>query len=326
MKPYIVLFDTSFSSDNLGDSIIMENVDRTIREAFPESFIYRIATHGNIGEKNKAWLGKASLSVVGGTNILCQLSNKRALWSLSNQDVKLLNNKIVLLGAGWNRYSLKLTRKSAKWWNKILSNDYLHSVRDNFTKDALASYGIKNVINTGCPTLWHLPQDENFYRKDKADSVLFTLTSHKPNYNRDGNLVKTCIQLYSNIYFWPQDIRDAQYLASILSQLEIPSERIQHIDPNLKAYDLFLSSTETDYLGTRLHGGIHAMKYGHRVIIIGIDNRAVEMQRANHLNVYNIQGNDELSRLCKSTINTALQIDYEAINKWKEQFNRYGEA
>ena len=61
----------------------------------------------------------------------------------------------------------------------LLSKTYLHSVRDEYTKDMLERIGIKNVINTGCPTMWSLTEEHcKQIPIKKSNSVVFTITDY----------------------------------------------------------------------------------------------------------------------------------------------------
>ena len=52
------------------------------------------------------------------------------------------------------------------------------------------------------------------------------------------------------------------------------------MSPTLEAFDNLLESEiDLDYIGTRLHAGIRAIQKKRRSIIIGVDNRALEMQK-----------------------------------------------
>ena len=48
----------------------------------------------------------------------------------------------------------------------------------------------------------------------------------------------------------------------------------------MQGYDSFLENTKNiDYVGTRLHGGMRALQHEKRTIILGIDNRAIELNK-----------------------------------------------
>ena len=76
------------------------------------------------------------------------------------------------------------------------------------------------------------------------------------------------------------------------------TNEIEIINPHLSDYDNFLKKHEVDFIGTRLHGGIRALQHKRRSIIIGIDNRATELNRDFNLPVVN---QENISNLSKTT-------------------------
>ena len=88
------------------------------------------------------------------------------------------------------------------------------------------------------------------------------------------------------------------------------------------AYDEFLTNNDTDYVGTRLHGGIYAMRHGRRAIIISIDERAREINKSNHLNCIDFNNLVELPGYINSEFETSVKMDSAAISRWKNQFQK----
>ena len=60
------------------------------------------------------------------------------------------------MGVGFASDSEEFDKYSKELMHSILSNRYLHSVRDKFSERMLKKMGINNVIYTGCPTMWEL--------------------------------------------------------------------------------------------------------------------------------------------------------------------------
>ena len=91
--------------------------------------------------------------------------------------------------------------------------------------------------------------------------------------------------------------------------------------PNLAAFEDKLSESDIEYVGTRLHAGIKAMQKWKRSIIIGIDNRAIEMWKDFNLNVIK---RSELKSWLHDMINgdlvTNLEVDFDRIKLRKAQF------
>ena len=95
---------------------------------------------------------------------------------------------------------------------------------------------------------------------------------------------------------------------------------IQIIPHNLKSYDSLLENDEVDFIGTRLHAGIRAIQFKQRSIIIGIDNRALEMGKDFNIPVLKRLELDELHKLIQADLEVDISIPLENINKWKSQF------
>ena len=176
----------------------------------------------------------------------------------------------------------------------------------------LASIGITNVINTGCPTLWglggtHAP----VYPKERAREVVTTLNSYIPDSAADRKLIGLLRERYETIYAWVQTAEDAAMLRAHDPDIVI-------IDPSLHGYDALLTSDRSlDYVGNRLHGGIRALQHGRRAIIIEIDNRAQEMGRDFHLPTVAREDFAALKRMVDGDLDIDVRPPLEAIARWQ---------
>ena len=180
-------------------------------------------------------------------------------------------------------------------YQRVLSHDYYHSVRDERTKRYVESLGLK-AINTGCVTMWKLtPEFCKSIPDQKSNKVVFTLTRRLDKDEKDQFLIDTLVENFEEVYFWPQGAWDYDYFKQFNHV-----DAIKVLPPSKDAYDQFLTQNETDYVGTRLHGGIYAMRHGRRTIIIAIDERAREIHKGNHLNCIEKDEIDKLRKLIPS--------------------------
>src|SRR5882724_2935006 len=148
----IVLFDTSVASNNLGDEIIMDAVERVVRETLPDAYAFRVQTHDAISDVSRAIAGRCTLGIVGGTNLLKSRMHNRPLWKLTLRDALVLRN-IVLLGVGYQFYDETRPSAYTRWLlGRILHRAAVHSVRDEYTRNKLVELPHK-FVNTTCPTL-----------------------------------------------------------------------------------------------------------------------------------------------------------------------------
>lgn len=325
------------SSENIGDKIIGAYCNSVLQSIFPEYLSVEISTRDRLSDISMRHVIGSDYCFLCGTNLLSSNMKKYRQWNITNTDVcrikisdfprkelidlstikKAQSRKpIILFGVGWWQYQEKPDKYTSRILKRILSNTYLHSVRDEYSKQMLESIGINNVINTACPTMWNLTKEHcaNIPTK-KSDNVVTTLTNYNTNYDYDNELIKILLSNYKNVYVWLQAIEDYAILK------KSPWFNRLHIIPSsLKAYDNLLKEN-IDYVGTRLHGGIRALNMGKRTIIIAVDNRAVEISNDTGLPIIKRENiNDDLSTMIQSEFGTEINLPEENIMKWKQQF------
>jgi len=310
-----IIFDTSIATTNLGDHIIMDAVNRIVNELFTDDFVINIPTHFSIHPLDLPALRKYDTALVGGTNLLKNNTFGKPQWKVAMKDLLALRHKVVLLGVGWWQYQDKPISLYSKWMYKALfSKRYLHAVRDNYTLQKLAEIGIKNVINTGCPTVWGLDEPHlSQINPRKRDTVVTTVTDYLRDPERDRLLLETLKRNYRDVYVWIQGSKDRAYIESLTSD-------VQYIAPKLSAFDTFLEKESCEYVGTRLHAGIRALQKRRKALIIGIDNRAIEMRNDIGLNVLERQRIDLLEKKIHEEMSVKLYLNTGAIQRWKTQF------
>lgn len=312
----IVVFDTSVSSSNLGDSIIMDSVNKEIHSMFPESMHFNAYTHDKISKPTYNLVSSAHYAFVGGSNLLSSNMNSYNQWKINLYDSLFLNS-VVLMGVGWWQYQVKPNLYTHYLLKSILHDKILHSVRDSYTEKMLKSIGIDNVVNTSCPTMWNLTQEHcDKISKEKAENVVVTLTDYNKDPSKDRFLIELLSKNYKNVSLWPQGAGDLKYI----NDLDI-DDFAYTLPPNLKAFDNFLENQNSlDYVGTRLHAGIRALQKGIRTIIIGIDNRASEKSKDFNITICERGKLNQLNSLINGKDTTQINLPVKNIERWKAQF------
>lgn len=219
-------------------------------------------------------------------------------------------------GGGIGINDVKANFYTRKLYDKVLSHNYIHSVRDEKTKIFLEDLGFQ-ALNTGCPTLWGISDKHcKNIRPEKAEQVVFTLTNYIKDEINDRKMIECLLKNYEEVFCWPQCIADLEYLYSLGS-----FSRVKIIAPNLEAYENILNM-EIDYVGNRLHGGIFALQHSCRTIIIEIDYRVREMQETYALpSIKRTEIGVQLNDMINSSWTTKpIGINPEIIQKWKAQF------
>lgn len=327
MTERILVFDTSQTSENLGDYIIMDSVNKELHDLFPDDLLIRTTTHDTVGKFAYSWGSRTKLKFLGGSNLLSGRFTGRnvAQWRFGFRDARRLND-IVGLALGWQSYR-EFTRlidqpfvlAQKMLYKKSLSSRYLHSVRDSYTQKKLEEYGFRS-INTSCVTMWRLDTESlKQLPLRQSDKVVTTITDYRNN----GEYVKvyekmlaTLLEMYKQVSLWIQAPPDKD----LIDKLNIKDKsRIKFINPSLEAYDEALSG-EVDYIGTRLHAGIRALQHKRRALIVEVDNRATEIAKDTNLPTLPMKDIDKLKDIIQKPNPIDLQIPFAEIERWKQQF------
>ncbi len=318
-----ILFDTSSGSQNMGDYIICESVEREMNEIFKDNFLVKYATHTPVThfyqnhKRNPIYKYciNSDYKFIAGTNII----QYRMLRPWANLNINIFNcnpyKDVILIGAGINPNRKKMDAYTKMLYKRILNKKAIHSVRDDKTKEMLENLGFK-AMNTGCATLWML--NEEFCKnipQNKAENVIFTLTDYCQNKEKDQDLINILISNYNKVYFWVQGSEDLEYFQSFEN-----TKNIIIVGPNLKEYEKILKNNDIDYIGTRLHAGIYAMQNKRRSIILIVDNRARDMKKTYNLVAVERDDIQQLNKIINTTIKTNIKINENYIKEWKEQF------
>ena len=314
----IKLYSPGISSLNVGDEIIVDSIKKEMNFLFDDSLCIELSTHTPLSRFYMKAIGEVDYSFVCGSNLLMGNMNNLLFrqWDIRPSIYKFIN-PCILIGVGWWQYNNDMNLYTKLLYKKILSNKYLHSVRDSYTEKKLEDAGIKNVINTGCATMWSLTKEHcSKIPQEKANKVIFTLTDYRPDELNDNILIKKKKKNYDEVFYWVQGSGDLDYI----KKLKEFDKTIKIISPSLRRYDEVLEKYEIDYIGTRLHGGIRALQKQRRTVIIGVDNRAEEKKKDFNLPVISRNNIEKLDNIINSNIVTDININLENIEKFKNQF------
>lgn len=319
----VLMFDTSIATLNLGDEIINISIKKNWPELFNDNYILTMPTHTpsfywwqNLLMKKNAIYASADYKFLCGTNILyTNMLRPEPAWNLFLNNTKIARNT-VCLGVGIGRNSKTVNWYTKSFYNKVLSKEYIHSVRDDAAKKLLENLGFR-AVNTGCPTLWGLTSE--FCAKipqRKSDSAIMTLTSYQADLENDQMMVDAVLKNYDTVYFWPQSVKDIEYIHTLKN-----TDEVKILPSNIYAYDKVLNN-DIDYIGNRLHGGIFALQHACRTIIIGIDYRVEEIGKQYSIPyIMRNEISNELESLINRSWETSIQgLDFNAIEQWKKQF------
>lgn len=318
----ILLLDTSVASLNRGDDIIMECVRKELDYLLKDHFELNLPSHVSAFHWYQVYRGLARVHTyenchykfVGGTNLLIKdMLTYYPQWNINIFNYKPIKGCILVgVGAGGSE---KTNYYTSCLYKKMLNNKFYHSVRDERTKTYLESLGLK-ALNTGCVTMWMLTPDFcKTIPSKKATRVVFTLTAQSEIDPLDQKIIDTLVRNYREVYFWVQGNQDYEYLHKFSN-----IENISIVSPTKQAYHELLLQNDLDYVGTRLHAGVYAMRHAKRSIIIVIDERAREINKSNNLNCVEKKNIDQLEDYINSEFFTDIKMPLDIIKQWKEQF------
>ena len=315
-KEDMAFFNPSLDTENLGDNIIAYYCKEALKNYFDSDTTYEVPTHYLMDSRVYCKLLKYKRKIVFGTNLITPNFEKFSIWTIPRSCVGFHNT--ITLGVGSGSSGEEVSKFSKLVYRSIFSSMGIHSVRDSSTEKLFHKMGIHNVVNTGCPTLWKLtPEHCKDIPKHKANKVIATVTDYDRDLVQDKKMLSILKDEYEEVYIWLQGIDDQEYLEilGVCNDVKI-------IERDLEKYTQMLNEGEIDYIGTRLHAGIHALNHKVRSLIISIDNRAEEMNKDFLLPVLKrSQIDKDLRTWIYGQQETKLKLPWEQIEKWKNQFD-----
>ena len=307
-------------SKNLGDIIIRYAVDAAVKKLFPDAAITYASSHQPLDEKLLEEADKADLKLVAGSNLLSSHIRTYNQWKLYQTEERYLNPaKIhaVLCGVGWWQYQKQPDSVTSAFYQKVLHPKIIHSVRDSYTAAQLQSAGIKNVINTSCPTMWNLDGKETSRQANNQQCIL-CLTDYKRDIENDNMLISILMKYYEKVLFFPQGSQDLEYINQIPLFIKY-RERFTIYSHDIQEILRLATMGDVDYVGTRLHAGAWCLQKNIPSLILAVDNRSQEIARDINLPVV---GRADQKAICSwlsgEKLFPNISLPTKAIARWKK--------
>jgi polysaccharide pyruvyl transferase WcaK-like protein len=315
----IGVLDTSIATRNSGDLIIMEAARTVLETLLIDRQLIYFPTHEKLSGYGRKLQRLVALNVACGTNLLHSHMGLVRQWQVGVRDAFAFS-PTVLLGVGWRSHKRRQTDAYTRWLlRRLLSSNMAHSVRDSYAESKLNELGIATVLNTGCHTTWMLTEAHCAeIPRARGEEAIVVLTDYSPDKQRDSHLMDLCLKMYRKVHFWCQGTEDLAYLQELGYR-----DRVELVPPSLAAYRRILADTgrSLDYVGTRLHGGIYALRHKRRSVIVGVDHRANEMGRDINLPVLDRYAQPrDLENMVGDDLKTEVKLPLAKIQQWKSQF------
>jgi hypothetical protein len=302
------LLDPSIGSSNVGDQIIRQKVNAALENRLP--ITGALPTQTRLSRAQRAVARRGDFAILGGTNLLSSNMPWYQQWKLDPMSIRALRGKVVLLGVGWWQYQEEPNAYTRWVLGQVLSRDYVHSVRDEYTKSKIENLGFR-ALNTACPTMWDLNLVEAS-NGGRPSTVVVTLTDYNKDRVEDAWLIALLHRYYERVVVWPQSIRDGAYARELKADGDMAP-------PTLEAFDAILNGP-VDYVGTRLHGGIRAFDHGAWGLIVAVDNRALEIGKDTGLPVHARGDRASIEASVVARLTRAVTLPHTDIATWRSQF------
>lgn len=315
----IGVLDTSIATQNTGDLIIMEAAREVLETLLLDRQLVFFPSHESLSPYGRRLQRLVHLNIACGTNLLHSHMGLVRQWRIGVRDAFSFS-RTVLMGVGWRSQERRQTDWYTRWLlRRILSLSHAHSVRDSYAERKLRELGFARVLNTGCHTTWVLTEAHcSAIPRARGEEAIVVLTDYSPDRERDCLLLDLCVKMYRKVHFWCQGTGDLAYLQELGYR-----DRVELVPPSLAAYRRMLADTgrSLDYVGTRLHGGIYALRHKRRSVIVGVDHRANEMGRDLNLPVIDRYAQPrDLEQMIGGDLTTAIKLPLDRIEEWRRQF------
>ncbi len=316
----IAMLDPGIATRNVGDEIIAHAARAELESLFPDHFLATVPTHEGLGPRSYRLIGQSDAAIVAGSNILSGHLLTDRQWRVRPWDAFFVKN-LVLLAVGWRSYTAKNGPLSVRMLKSLISDKFIHSVRDEHTRKKMQELGIDNVVNTACVTMWRLDLEKlKQLPAARSRSVVTTINAGDAHPEKDKRIAEALLSRYDEVYAWVQGIDDANYIQQTFAG------KAKIVAPQLSKYDALLRDHPSlDYFGHRLHGGIRALQHNRRATIVSIDNRATEITRDTRLPV--IERDAPIDQIIAALENPAaidIRLPEKEIETWRSQFASIG--
>lgn len=324
----IGLIDPSIASFNLGDKIVAFYCRKILEDMFPDHFFIDLPAYIKNDERIQEIVNKSDHIFFLGTAPITKEITFR--WPIIMDQYQ---KKVVLMGVGFNNMNPDNFNSIAKEvYLSNLSTKYKHSIRDTYSEFRIAGGIGLGAINTSCPTLWNLCSELKTTKLNykKTNNVVFTVNSSRGDLEKDSEILKILHFEYERILFYPQTPNDLAYLQkciSIIRNKYFVDCNISIIKPTLNSLNDFYSknSKYCNYVGARLHGGIHCLNFDMKTVIISVDQRATTIRANTGLPVLTydelaVKGDELLISAIRSEFIDEITLPVDKITEWKNQF------
>jgi hypothetical protein len=263
MARVLAFINPSLSTRNVGDLFIEDSVKRIL--VFDRANSIDIDPRKPITQAQLDAINRTEAAVIAGTNLWYRDMPRAGRWRFSLADLNKIRVPIIPFGVGTTRHFGEdngFEGETLAQLKRIHTSCPVASARDWRTVEALEGAGIRNVVMTGCPTLFRTlaPTWQLHPFQESRPIVLTVRKGQRPN-------VRTLIRLMRQRAIEP--VVAAQQDGDRFLAYSVPL--VRRAIPTVYRYDikpyLELVRECIGAIGWRLHGNMLHLAYGNPAML-----------------------------------------------------------
>lgn len=317
-EKYIIL---TGSKNNAGDFLIKRKTISLLQRLRKDRDVvsydaWKPLTSSVINEINNS----KALILAGGPSL--QTNMYPNIYNLTN-NLDHITVPIVTMGIGSKHHDYTengyknyfLSTQSIKLLEKI-NNNFISSVRDDFTLNILKQYGFNNFINTGCSVLFQ--NDSRQYKKENNSNVYFSLgVSYKYSLKMMAQM-KIVISYLKNKYniivllHHEINVNDKRLL-EILGWLKFNDIKYHDISGDSSELINFYSNCYF-HIGYRVHAHMFCLSIGKPSILLAEDSRGTGLNETVSSSVLRSYSPREINLITRLKLKLNLECDLFQVN------------
>jgi len=265
----MAFINPSLSTRNVGDLFIEDSAKRILRYEAEHSI--DIDPRKPLTPESIDRINQCDAAVIVGTNLWYRHIYQEGRWMISRNELAQIRVPIIPLGVGTTRHRHEdngFDPESLDLLRAIHDHCELASVRDLRTLEALAEAGVKNVVMTGCPTLFRSLEPEWHLNAKPTQRVV--LTVRKGQKRNVRLLIKQLRARGWEVLIAAQQEKDTFFSRAIPFLQPATRTLYQYqLQPYLECAKEFFGA-----IGWRLHGNMLHLAHGNPAVFFANCSRA----------------------------------------------------
>lgn len=270
MPKALAFINPSISTRNIGD-IFIEDAAKRILVYDPANSV-DIDPRQPLTDEQIDRINATDAAVIVGTNLWYRNLTQRSGWRISLEQLRRIRVPVIPLGVGTTRHAGDdngFDPDALVHLRRVHDSCTMASVRDQRTAEALCQNGIRNVMMTGCPTLYRR-LEPRWWLRMRPELRQATVTVRLGQRSNVWRLLRLLKARGLSVVVAAQQVKD-HFIRSWLPWRPRPA--ITLFERRLEPY-LELAESSVGAIGCRLHGNMLQLAQGNPVFFLANCSRA----------------------------------------------------